>query len=177
MLARAPAWHHRAVRRLALILVVVAASAALAACGGDDGDEDVSAGAPPAAEAPSPPSRPAEITGPVATMDQASEPTSGESCPPAGSADDAVSSDDEQCPTETVAGSGSLRIDEGTGTYTSAVVRVDDGTTVLRRRDDTYEEASFADVRVGDRVEVWFEGSVGESSPVQGRAAAVVLGV
>jgi len=70
-----------------------------------------------------------------------------------------------------------LRIDEGTGTYTSAVVRVDDGTTVLRRRDDTYEEASFADLRVGDRVEVWFEGSVGESSPVQGRAAAVVLGV
>jgi hypothetical protein len=89
-----------------------------------------------------------------------------------------VSSDDEQCPTGAAsAGSGSLRIDEGTGTYTSAIARVDDGTTVLRRRADAYEPASFADVQVGARVEVWFEGAVGESSPVQGRAAAVVLEV
>jgi hypothetical protein len=162
------------VRRLALVVLVVAL---LAACGGDDGDEDVAAGPPPTEEAPSPPGRPAEITGPVATLEPASEATTGEPCPPAGSADDAVSSDDEQCPTGEVAGSGSLRIDEGTGTYTSAVARVDDGTTVLRRRDDAYEPASFDDVQVGDRVEVWFDGAVGESSPVQGRAAAVVLEV
>jgi hypothetical protein len=162
------------VRRLALVLVVVAL---LAACGGDDGEEDVAAGAPPAAEAPSPPGRPADITGPVATLDEASEVTTGEPCPPTGSADEPVSSDDEQCPTGEVAGSGSLRIDEGTGTYTSGIARVDDATTVLRWRDDTYEEASFGDVQVGDRVEVWFDGAVGESSPVRGRAEAVVLGV
>jgi Protein of unknown function (DUF3221) len=174
MLARGTSWHHRAVRRLALVLVVVAL---LSACGGDDGDDDVAAGPPPTDEAPSPPGRPAEITGPVATLEQAPEATPGEPCPPAGSADEAVSSDDEQCPTGEAAGSGSLRIDEGTGAFTAAVARVDDATTVLRRRDDTYEPASFTDVHVGDRVEVWFDGAVGESSPVQGRAAAVVLEV
>lgn len=159
---------------MAVVLVV---AALLAACGGDDGDDDVAAGPPPTEEAPSPPGRPAEITGPVATVEQASGSASDELCPPAGSADEAVSSDDERCPSGEAAGSGSLRIDEGTGTFTAAVARVDDGTTVLRRRDDTYERASFADVRVGDRVEVWFDGAVGESSPVQGRAAAVVLAV
>jgi hypothetical protein len=174
MLARGAAWHHRPVRRFAVVLVVVAL---LAACGGDDGDEDVAAGPPPTEEAPSPPGRPAEIAGPVATLEQASEATSGELCPPAGSADVAVSSDDEQCPTGEAAMSGSLRIDEGTGAFTAAVARVDDATTVLRRRGDTYEPASFADVQVGDRVEVWFDGAVGESSPVRGRAAAVVLEV
>jgi hypothetical protein len=174
MVARHPAWHHRRVRRLALVL---AALVVLAACG-DDGDEDVAAGPPPAEEAPSPPDRPAEITGPVAGLQPATESTSDEPCPPTGSADEAVSSDDEQCPTgAAAAGRGSLRIDEGTGTYTAAIARVDDGTTVLRRLDDAYEPASFADVQVGDRVEVWFEGAVGESSPVQGRAAAVVLEV
>jgi hypothetical protein len=175
MPARRGAWHHRAVRRLALVVVVVAL---LAGCGSDDGDEDVAAGPPPTDEAPSPPARPAEISGPVATLEQTPASTSGEPCPPAGSADEAVSSDDEQCPTgAAVAGRGSLRIDEGTGTYTAAIARVDDATTVLRRRADAYEPASFADVHVGDRVEVWFEGAVGESSPVQGRAAAVVLEV
>jgi hypothetical protein len=163
------------VRRLALVLVALAV---LAACGGDDGDEDVAAGAPPAEKPPSPPDRPAEITGPVATLQQAPESASDEPCPPAGSADEAVSSDDEQCPSgSAAAGRGSLRIDAGTGTYTAAIARVDDGTTVLRRRDDAYEPASFADVHVGDRVEVWFEGPVGESSPVQGRAEAVVVEV
>jgi hypothetical protein len=164
------------VRRVALVLVVVAL---LAGCGDDGGEDEVTAGAPPADEAPSPPGRPAEITGPVATIEQSPETSSDEPCPPAGSAaDESVSSDEEQCPTgAAAAGKGSLRIDEGTGTYTAAIARIDDATTVLRRQDDAYEPASFADVRVGARVEVWFDGAVGESSPVRGRAAAVVLEV
>jgi hypothetical protein len=54
--------------------------------------------------------------------------------------------------------------------------RVDDATRVLRRRDDAYEEVALGAVRAGDRVDLWVDGPVAESFPVQAHAEAVVLG-
>ncbi len=171
MLARAVPWHDRDVRLLAVVLVAITL---LAGCGGDDGD-DVRAAAAASDSAPAPPERGADITGPVATVRPA-VPAGGEPCTTGG--DESTSSDgDAACdPTQGTGRPGSVRIDEGTGTYTAAVARVDDDTSVLRRGSDGFEQATFDDVRAGDRVEIWFEGPVAESHPVQGRAATVLLG-
>jgi Protein of unknown function (DUF3221) len=69
----------------------------------------------------------------------------------------------------------SIRIDEATGVVGALAGRVDDDTRVLRRRGDDYDTASLDGVRVGDPVEVWVDGPVAESSPVQAHAAVVVL--
>ena len=70
---------------------------------------------------------------------------------------------------------GSLRVDEATGVVGPLAARVDDATEVLRRRDGAYHEAALADIAVGDRVQVWVDGPVAESSPAQAHAEAVVL--
>ncbi|MCI3948328.1 MAG: hypothetical protein K0R11_262 [Acidimicrobiales bacterium] len=69
----------------------------------------------------------------------------------------------------------SVRIDEATGVVGPLAGRVDEDTVVLRREGDDYDVATIDDVRVGDRVEVWVDGPVAESSPVQAHAAVVVL--
>ena len=69
----------------------------------------------------------------------------------------------------------SVRLDEATGVVGPLAARVDEATEVLRRRGDGYEAAPLADVGVGDRVEVWVDGPVAESSPAQAHAALVVL--
>jgi hypothetical protein len=52
----------------------------------------------------------------------------------------------------------------------------DDRTRYLRRSaSGAYTEAARADLEVGDTVEVFVDGPVAESCPVQGRAAALVL--
>lgn len=52
----------------------------------------------------------------------------------------------------------------------------DAGTRYLRRTPaGELERARLADVQVGDTVEVYVEGPVAESCPVQGKASAIVL--
>jgi hypothetical protein len=70
----------------------------------------------------------------------------------------------------------SVRIDEATGVVGALAGRVDEDTVVLRRTGDDYQAATIDDVRVGDRVEVWVDGPVAESFPVQAHAAVVVVG-
>jgi len=69
----------------------------------------------------------------------------------------------------------SVRIEEATGVVGAVEARLDGDTEVLRRRGDEYEAAAVADIEVGDRVEVWVDGPVAESFPVQAHAAVVVL--
>ena len=69
----------------------------------------------------------------------------------------------------------SVRLDEATGVVGPLAGRVDEDTVVLRREGEDYDVARIDDVRVGDRVEVWVDGPVAESSPVQAHAAVVVL--
>jgi Protein of unknown function (DUF3221) len=70
---------------------------------------------------------------------------------------------------------GSVRIDDGTGVLTAVSARVDDDTRLLRRRGEAYEEVALDAIRIGDQVEVWVDGPVAESHPVQAHAEAVVL--
>ena len=78
-------------------------------------------------------------------------------------------------PVSMVTGSA-VRIDDGTGELTAVQARVDGATRILRRRGDGYEAVAIDAVRVGDRVELWVDGPVAESFPVQAHAEAVVLG-
>jgi hypothetical protein len=149
-------------------LAAAALAATLVTACGDGYGDDVRAGEPPARRAP--PDRQADIAGPVAAVSPAR--AGGGDCPER-PPDDVVSSRD---PAPCDAGApGSLRIDEGRGAYDAASVTVDEASAVLRRTDAGYEEAALADLRPGDLAEVWFDGPVAESYPVQARAGTLVI--
>jgi hypothetical protein len=82
-----------------------------------------------------------------------------------------------------VAGAGGERtvMVESNGTpafdYDKASVRVGPDTRVLRATGtSTYAIASAEDLVTGATVDVWFEGAVAESYPVQASAGTVVIG-
>lgn len=52
---------------------------------------------------------------------------------------------------------------------------VDNGTQYFRRAAGELRPAALADLTVGDTVEVYVDGPVAESCPVQGRASAIVI--
>ncbi len=47
--------------------------------------------------------------------------------------------------------------------------------SVLQRQNDTYKRARTADLETGHQVEIWFDGPVAESYPLQGNAEMVVV--
>ena len=60
--------------------------------------------------------------------------------------------------------------------YDAASVRVTPETRLLRRGDDgSTEKIAFSAFERGQRVDVWFEGPVAESYPVQASAGTVLL--
>lgn len=63
---------------------------------------------------------------------------------------------------------------EGAGGDKSMVTMLA-GARVLRRTASGVEPAGFADLRVGRRVSVWFDGPVAESYPTQARGGVVVI--
>ncbi|HEX2187298.1 MAG TPA: hypothetical protein VHG51_00300 [Longimicrobiaceae bacterium] len=71
-----------------------------------------------------------------------------------------------------------IRVGPGPGSREACGIAAvaDAGTRYLRRTDPGgLRPAALADLQVGDTVEVYVDGPVAESCPVQGRAAAVVL--
>jgi hypothetical protein len=72
---------------------------------------------------------------------------------------------------------GSFRIDDGTGEYDAAMVRVSDETAWYRAAGGATEpvDAPAPDALVGRRVAVRFSGPVAESYPVQAVAGWVVV--
>jgi hypothetical protein len=56
-----------------------------------------------------------------------------------------------------------------------AWIAVTDGTRILARSGGETSRASLADVAVGTRVWVWFEGPVAESFPVQAQAGTLLI--
>lgn len=63
---------------------------------------------------------------------------------------------------------------EGTS-YDKASVNITGDTKLLLQRADGYGRITFADLKEGDAVEVWFTGAVAESYPVQATADTVVV--
>jgi hypothetical protein len=59
--------------------------------------------------------------------------------------------------------------------YDIASVSVGEDATVLIEEDDGYAIATPQDVKNGAEVEIWFEGPVAESYPVQAKAGTVVV--
>ncbi len=77
--------------------------------------------------------------------------------------------------TDITAGTGAITMlveasDDNDGLYDKASVRVDQQTTVVR---NDGAAASMDQIKMGDRVEVVFDGAVAESYPVQGHAGHV----
>lgn len=80
----------------------------------------------------------------------------------------------------TPAGDGGAILVESAGKplfdYDKASVRIDRKTTLLRQTvSGPYETIVFEDLAEGQRVDVWFEGAVAESYPVQARAGTLVV--
>jgi beta-N-acetylhexosaminidase len=69
-----------------------------------------------------------------------------------------------------VEASGSVASD-----YDKAVVRITQDTALLTETERGAQEAPFSALRAGTRVEVWFEGPVAESYPVQATAGTVLI--
>lgn len=71
--------------------------------------------------------------------------------------------------------SGATLLIEGSGRYDKASVRIDAKTSLLRTHGDGVEAALIREIVAGERIEVWFDGPVAESYPVQAHAATVIL--
>lgn len=60
--------------------------------------------------------------------------------------------------------------------YDRASIRVDGDARVFRATTDSdFEVATFADLALGQQLDVWFTGAVAESYPVQATAGTVVI--
>ena len=59
--------------------------------------------------------------------------------------------------------------------FDKAMVKVTKGTKILRKVGTEFKEASFDDLRGGVKVEIIFDGPVGESYPVQANAKKIVI--
>lgn len=79
----------------------------------------------------------------------------------------------------TASDNGGTMLVESTGApvfeVDKAQTRVDDETTFLRETGSGYEAIGFEDLAEGDEVDVWFEGPVAESYPVQAYGGTVVV--
>ncbi len=140
------------------------------ACASGDGEERTEAGA---GDAWAPPDGPADITGPLASVTTAT----GRECADGGrDPDTPVSSDDrENCGDRVASGPNTVVIEEGTGRFEAAAVTLGERTELRRRTGSSYAEAAVPDLVVGTMVEVWFDGPVAESFPVQGRAGTLII--
>ncbi|HVL97756.1 MAG TPA: hypothetical protein VM324_00490 [Egibacteraceae bacterium] len=133
---------------------------------------DVGAGA-------APPERPADIAGTVTAVTPAPRPAEG--CLPADpEADPAgtVSSDDPPvcpAPDSDQLGTALVEAEPDTDTGDKAVVFIGTSTALLRAAADGLEPITFDDLREGLAVEVWFDGPVAESYPVQAGGAALIV--
>ncbi|MEJ7583809.1 MAG: hypothetical protein WKF43_06895 [Acidimicrobiales bacterium] len=124
----------------------------------------------------SPPKGPGDITGPAAAV-ITNEPAAGDCAPSEpDSGDEPVTSGDQPvCGSQASARLGTVRIEDGDGRYPSAVIAVDDATDIRRRTGSRYEEQEFSALTQGALIEVWFDGPVAESFPVQARAGTIVI--
>jgi hypothetical protein len=59
--------------------------------------------------------------------------------------------------------------------YDKAMVKVTKGTKIYRQIGGELREASFDDLKGGVKVEIWFQGPVAESFPVQATAGKIVI--
>jgi hypothetical protein len=59
--------------------------------------------------------------------------------------------------------------------YDKAMVKVTKGTKIYRQIGGELREASFDDLKGGTKVEIWFQGPVSESFPVQATAGKIVI--
>jgi len=126
------------------VAVVVAAMTLAAGCGEGSGASPGAGGQPRPGRA-APPRRPADITGPVATVIDAGD------------------------------GVGTVLIEEGRGSVDAASIRVSAGTVVLEADGGGWRRATLGAITEGARVRAWFIGPVAESYPVQATAAVIAI--
>jgi len=158
-----------------MILAVSALLIALAVGCGSAGEANGGAGPGPGAWVP--PAGPADIAGPVSTATPSDPPA--DDCVPSVAQDGnepVSSSDPRTCGSTAAARLGTLLIADGTGRYGSATISVQGDTDIRGRTDAGYEAREFATLTPGARLEVWFEGPVAESYPVQATAGTIVIG-
>ena len=158
---------------LAAHLLVACAAGTLAACGGAATPADDAA---PRSASRGAPEVPASAPGIRGTVTRIAE---GDSvAPPVVGGDPAAS---VSCPPSCAPTGRPLRrvlVEEIPGAQAGgdkSLVTMPASARVLRRAASGVEPAGFADLRVGQRVSVWFDGPVAESYPTQSRGGVVVI--
>jgi len=180
-------------RVAALVLGLVLLGGAVA-CGGDDDSGDVSAGGTSTTEPasggssdlggggvrPAPPAGDPSIRGSIAQVAELEPAENCDSSGSGGSGDDAVSSDDDPGPCANKAGLlGTFVVDDGVdqeGASLAARVTVPSDVAILVEDGaGGWKLGSFDDLTEGTAVQVWFDGPVAESYPVQATAGSIVI--
>jgi uncharacterized protein DUF3221 len=59
--------------------------------------------------------------------------------------------------------------------YDKAMVRVNDKTRIQKMNGKLVEDATFAEIKNGTKVSIWFTGPVAESYPVQATAGRIII--
>ena len=176
--------------RVAAVVVGLVLLAGVVACG-DDQVESAAPGDQPSTTGPAlggsaggvrpgPPAGDPSITGPIADVSKVQQTQECDSSEPTGSPDDPVSSDDADAGCAAAAGVlGSFVVREGVdgkGAALAASVTVPSDIAILREDGaGGWTLGSFDDLTQGAKVQVWFDGPVAESYPVQATAGSIVI--
>jgi hypothetical protein len=171
-------------KRAAAVLVGVVMLAGLAGCGDVDGG-DVAAGGGTvttnggADVKPSPQDGPPSLVGPISHVSAREQTQECDESEPDASPDDVVSSDDEPTGCGKSGVLGTFLVEDGVdpdGRALAASVKVPPDIAILREDGQGgWAVASFDDLAVGQTVQVWFDGPVAESYPVQATAGSIVI--
>jgi hypothetical protein len=181
--------------RAAALLVGLVLLGGAAGCGDDDGgglsaggadqtttDPDAGLGDEGDGVRPAPPAGEPSVTGTVSAVSAVEVTQECDTADPDGAdPDDPVSSDDDPSPgcAKPVDLLGSFMVEDGVdpgGAALAARVTVTASIAILAEDGaGGWSLASFDDLVEGARVQVWFDGPVAESYPVQARAGSIVI--
>jgi hypothetical protein len=178
--------------RVAAVLVGVVMLAGLAGCGDDDGGDVAAGGGSDTSTTasttdgegtggvrPAPQEGPPSLVGPITQVSAREQTQECDESDPDASPDDVVSSDDEPSGCGKSGVLGTFLVEDGVdpdGRALAASVKVPPDIAILREDGQGgWALASFDDLAVGQTVQVWFDGPVAESYPVQATAGSIVI--
>jgi hypothetical protein len=167
---------------VAAVVLTLVVAATLAGCGSGDDDGSSGAGTPTIDDRVKV-QAPAGAPSVVGTISKVAVADTGDtqecdSQPPDSVVSNDGNSSSDSCANSGGAGPTSFVLQDGKdpkGGALAANVRVPSDAKILRKTGDSYEQVGVDQLTDGATVQVWFEGPVAESYPVQATAGTIVI--